>query len=85
MTLSKLINTICIILGAAVAIYAKAEENQNPYVLIGGIVLLMFGLYRVARTIPSKYDNTQEESFIKSEKDTSTSLSEQITNHEKVD
>ena len=50
----KYFNYILIILGAAVALYANSEEEQNQYILIGGIVLLMIGVYRVSRTIPSK-------------------------------
>ncbi|WP_439152152.1 hypothetical protein [Winogradskyella sp.] len=67
MTISRLINLICIVVGGAVAIYAQAEEKQNTYLLMGGIILLMFGIYRVSRNIPSKYDNQEEESFVKSE------------------
>jgi sulfite exporter TauE/SafE len=69
MNLSRLLNTICIILGGAVAIYAQAEEKQNTYFLIGGIVLLVFGVYRTSRNIPSKFDNSQEETFVETEKD----------------
>ncbi len=69
MKLSKYINIICIILGGAVALYAQAEEQQNTYVLIGGIVLLMFGIYRISRHVPSKFENQQEESFIQTEED----------------
>jgi hypothetical protein len=69
MNLYRRINTICIILGGIVAIYAQAEAQQNTYLLIGGIVLLMFGVYRTSRNIPSKFDNPQEETFVQSEDD----------------
>ena len=52
----KYLNYLLIIIGAVVAIYSKAEAEQNQYVLIGGIVLLMIGIYRISRTIPSKND-----------------------------
>lgn len=68
MDVSRIINLICIVAGGAVAVYAQAEENQNTYLLIGGIVLLMFGIYRTSRNIPSKYDKQEEETFVKSEK-----------------
>lgn len=68
MNISRIINFICIVAGGIVAINAQAEEKQNTYLLIGGIVLLMFGIYRTSRNIPSKYDNQEEESFVKSEK-----------------
>lgn len=53
----KYLNYIIIILGAIVAIYAKFNTEQNQYILIGGIVLLMIGIYRISKTIPSKKDN----------------------------
>ncbi len=60
MTLSRLVNTSCIVIGGAIAIYAQAEEKQNTLVLMIGIVMLMFGIYRTARGIPSKYDKSSD-------------------------
>ena len=40
----KYINYLLILLGASIAIYANAKANQNQYILIGGIVVLMIGL-----------------------------------------
>jgi uncharacterized membrane protein YccC len=68
MTVSRLINFICIIAGGLVALYAQAQEQQNMYLLMGGLVLLMFGIYRTSRNIPSKNDKA-EESLIKTEED----------------
>ncbi len=68
MNISRVINLICIIGGGLVAIYAQAEKEQNTYLLIGGIALLMFGIYRTSRNIPSKYDMQEDETFVKSEK-----------------
>ena len=56
MNFSRLINMLLIILGAIVAVYAKAGAEQNVYILIAGIVLLMLGVYRISRNIPSKND-----------------------------
>ena len=56
MKFSRLINMLLIIFGAFVAIYAKAGEKQNVYILIVGIVLLMLGVYRISRNIPNKND-----------------------------
>ena len=67
MNLSRIINIICIVIGGVIAIHAQAEEEQNVYLLVGGIVLLMFGIYRTSRNVPSKFDNQEEESFIKTE------------------
>ncbi|MCT4629107.1 hypothetical protein [Winogradskyella sp.] len=68
MNISRTINFICILVGGIIAVYAQAEAQQNTYLLIGGIVLLMFGIYRTSRNIPSKFDKQEEESFVKSEK-----------------
>lgn len=68
MNISRTINLIAIVIGGAIAIYAQAEERQDTFLLIGGIVLLMFGIYRTSRNIPSKSEK-EEESFIKSEDD----------------
>ena len=69
MNLSKLLNVFCVALGGAIALYAQAEKEQNSYILIGGIVLLMLGIYRISRNVPSKFENQKEESFVKSEQD----------------
>ena len=57
----KYFNYILIILGAIIALYAKAVTEQNQYVLIGGIVVLMIGIYRISRHIPSKQGDTNNE------------------------
>ena len=67
MNISRIINVVLIIAGGIVAMYAQAEEKQNTYLLIGGIVLLMLGVYRTSRNIPSKYDREEEETFVKTE------------------
>lgn len=56
MNFSRLINVLLIIFGAIVAVYAKAGAEQNVYILIAGIILLMLGVYRISRNIPSKND-----------------------------
>lgn len=57
----KYLNYILIIVGAFVAIYAKAGADQNQLVLILGIVLLMIGVYRISKTIPSRNKNNDPE------------------------
>ncbi|WP_452221321.1 hypothetical protein [Lacinutrix salivirga] len=58
---------VFIAIGAIVAIYANAQKEQNTALLIGGIVCLMFGIYTLSRTIPSR--KKEETSFIKEEKE----------------
>ncbi len=59
----KNINYFLIVLGALVALYAKAGGAQNQLILIAGIVVLMIGIYRIAKTIPSKKDNNDDNSI----------------------
>lgn len=60
----KYLNYFFIVIGAMVAIYAKTGTEQNQYILIGGIMLLMMGIYRISKSIPSRndddnYDNSE--------------------------
>ncbi|GAL67309.1 hypothetical protein [Jejuia pallidilutea] len=57
----KYFNYLLILLGAIIAMYAKAEEKQNQYILIAGIVVLMIGIYRIARTIPSRKSDSEDD------------------------
>lgn len=43
---SQTINTFLIVIGAAMLIYSLSYEQEEPYFQIGGLVLLMFGLYK---------------------------------------
>ena len=56
MNFSKSFNYLLILIGCIVAIYAQAGEKQNQFILIFGIVVLMLGIYRVSKTIPSKFE-----------------------------
>lgn len=53
----KYINYILILFGATVAMYAKAGANQSQELLVVGIVMLMLGIYRVSKQVPSKNNN----------------------------
>ena len=61
MKASKYINYLLILIGGCVAIYAQAGEEQDVVVLILGIIILMFGLFRISSTIPSKKDKVEED------------------------
>ena len=65
---SRKLNFILILAGGIVAIYAKSGEEQNVYLLLGGIFVLMIGLYSLSRGIPSKAIN-ENESFVKHEEE----------------
>jgi len=61
MNISRFISYLLIAVGAGVAIYSNTSVRQNDYMLIGGIVILMMGIYRVSKNIPSKFENETEE------------------------
>ncbi|MGJ8593275.1 MAG: hypothetical protein ACSHXF_12045 [Aquaticitalea sp.] len=56
MNLSRFISLVLIIMGGFIAFYAQAGASQNQYILVGGIFILMMGVYRISRHIPSKHD-----------------------------
>ena len=59
-------NYVLIVLGAFLTIYGSAGKETNTYILILGIVILMIGIYRISRNIPSKHDeevNNDESEF----------------------
>ncbi len=58
MTNSRNLNFILILIGGIIAIYAESGEDQNVYVLLGGIMLLMIGLYRLSKRIPNSKDTS---------------------------
>ena len=60
MNMSKNINYIFILVGAIGTFYAEKQEPQNQFLLIGGVVLLMIGIYRISKHIPSKKDQNDD-------------------------
>lgn len=63
MSSSKILNFTLILIGGIVAIYADAGETQSTYILLGGVMLLMIGLYRLSKGIPSKKDDQDTNIF----------------------
>lgn len=51
---SKKIDYLLVLIGCIIAIYAQAEVEQNTVILVFGIVILMYGLFRISSTIPYK-------------------------------
>lgn len=60
----KYLNYLLIVIGSIIAIYGENGTNQSEYILIAGIAILMIGVYRISKTIPSKKD---DDDFIKNE------------------
>lgn len=57
---SRTINFILILVGGIIALYANAEEQQEMYILLIGIMILMFGLYRLSRGISDRRETPDE-------------------------
>ncbi len=55
----KYINYILIILGSIIALYSKTGTEQNLFILIAGITMLMIGIYRISKKIPSKFNDEE--------------------------
>ena len=64
---SRTLNILMILVGGSVALYAESGEEQNTYILIGGIFLLMIGLYRLSRGIPSRNEQSEEDTRVEEE------------------
>lgn len=58
--MSRKFSYFLIVIGGIVAIYAQAKAEQNQFILIAGIVILMLGVYSISRNIPSKEEQDDE-------------------------
>ncbi len=59
-----MINTLLIVVGGIILIFELAGEQKNVYLLITGIIILMFGLYRATNhwsITKDDYKNDPEE------------------------
>lgn len=66
---SQFINSFLIIGGGAILVYEISGDEKNVYLLILGLVLLMFGLYRATNHWAiTKDDHKQEDGENKSDK-----------------
>ena len=59
---SQVINTFLIVVGGGLLLYEISGEEENVYVLIAGIIMLMLGLYRATNHwVDTKDDHKNEE------------------------
>lgn len=56
----RTVNIILIIFGVALAVWAQSYEPRNQYLLIAGIIVLMFAIYRVSSKLTSRNKETDE-------------------------
>lgn len=54
------LNYLLILVGGALALYEQSLEEPKQYLLILGLFLLMVGIYRTSKNIPSKSENSSE-------------------------
>ncbi len=64
---SRTFNFILILVGGIIAIYSKAEEQQDVYILLIGVMLLMFGLYRLSRGISDRKESSHDQTNLDEE------------------
>lgn len=58
---SQVINTFLIVVGGGFLLYEISGEEENVYVLIAGIIMLMLGLYRATNHwVDTKDDHKNE-------------------------
>ena len=57
----KYLNYILIISGSLLAFYSESGMGKNTFLLIAGIALLMIGVYRLSKKIPSKYEEENDD------------------------
>lgn len=56
----KLLKTyLPLIVGAIILFTAKTDNFEMPYLYIAGIVLVMYGLFNISRSIKSKNDDDE--------------------------
>lgn len=48
------ISYLLVIIGGSIAIYANAREEQNIFLLVLGIFMLMYGLFIINKSLTSK-------------------------------
>lgn len=58
---TQVINTIFIVVGGALLLYAISAEEAHPYFKIGGLIIIMFGLYRATNFWVATKDDHKEE------------------------
>ena len=61
MKTTQLINTVLIVLGGALLLYAIAVEDANQYIKITGLVIIMFGLFRATNFWVATKDDHKED------------------------
>lgn len=49
------------IIAGGAALYEQSKAKPNIYIMVGAIVLFMYGMMRLTAKVPSKTENNSEE------------------------
>ena len=49
------------IIAIGIALYEQSKNSPNIYIMIGAIILFMYGMMRLTAKVPSKNDDNSEE------------------------
>lgn len=60
MKYSKKLDYLLVLIGCIVTIYAQFDEQKNVFILVVGIVLLMYGLFKISLTITPKKNKNED-------------------------
>ncbi len=61
MNSSQILNTVLIVVGGGLLMYAISVEDASPYIKIIGLVVIMFGLYKATNYwVATKDDHKKE-------------------------
>lgn len=66
---SQIVNSFLIIAGGAILLFQISGEEDNPYILIAGLVMLMYGLYRATNHWVIANEEGKEETKEEEEKE----------------
>lgn len=47
--------------GGILALYEQSKEKPNVFLLIGSMIIFVYGMYRLMQLVPSKKDENEEE------------------------
>ncbi|NJW54120.1 hypothetical protein [Salinimicrobium oceani] len=67
---SQFLNSMLIIIGGAILLFEISGEERNVYVMILGLVLLMFGLYKATNFWVETKDDHKAETQDREDEDT---------------
>lgn len=71
---SQVLNSLLIIVGGAILLFEISGEDRNVYLMILGLVMLMFGLYRATNFWVDTKDDHKKDPESENEEDSEDKL-----------